>query len=153
MSMTELSYWSYMAAVMANQLATVIKKQRIEEGDFPINVYGDAKRFFAFLMPAVHDRLAEEAEDPVISLALYVLAIDIVRSLREFPQDQEGIKALLTEFSSLLEALGNPHDLRGQECLVAQNLQKFFRHLEIYETRHFYIDFYNQTASYRCGIV
>jgi len=116
------SYWSYMAAVMAECLGRVVGASHVETGDFPRVATSDAREFFRLVLQATNDTVPE---NPPASLSNCVLAITAIK--------RAGIvlvaKDYATElslYSVLISSLEQPYVLTTEELRVAKNLQEFF---------------------------
>jgi hypothetical protein len=123
----EPGYWSYMAAVMAEQLQETIQLRRIDPERIPKGVYRDALQFFGLVLGAVGD---SAPENPPASINAYLVAADVVRgSSRPTPISRQDLKALLGKYSSFVDALARSRQLGEEEVVTAIGVKEFFEQL------------------------
>lgn len=121
------SYWTYMAAVIAESLGKMIRHKRVSPGMLPKGVYSDAMEFFRQIMQSVN---TAKPDTPTTNLNAYLIAAEAVRESSPVLHETQDVDDCLKEFSSFIKSLKEPRDLTKEELKLAKILQKFFLQLQ-----------------------
>lgn len=123
----EPGYWSYMAAVMAEQLRETIESRQVDPSRIPKGVYGDAQRFFQLVLGAVGD---SAPDNPPASINAYLVAADVVReSSRSTRIGRRELGSRLQQYSLFVDGLTQCHHLSEEELGTAATVKEFFEQL------------------------
>lgn len=121
------SYWSYMAAVMADHLAKVLRAKRTDPDAIPRGVYADAQKFFTLVLDAIGDQIPS---NPPASMNAYKIAADAIKeSVPSGSITREQLASRFNKFASVLNRLREPGQLNKEEIGIAIALKEFFERL------------------------
>ena len=116
------SHWAYMASVMAAKLRPMVDARRTLAARIPVGVYRDAREFYKLVLEAAGDGTPV---NPPASINAYALAADAVRAASA-DASRADVEQTLHRQKALLDDLGEPRELSGEELKTLSSLHTFF---------------------------
>ena len=122
------SHWIYMASVMADRLARILKAKRVEAHDMPAGIHEDVQKFFRLVRQGAGNALAD---NPPASINAYVIASDAIRVVSpSLPKSRQKRGDYFEHYADFIRGLRRPHQLKADELKKARDLRKFFLHIK-----------------------